>query len=132
MQFTVKFAMKFSMSGLNQSTSYYWKCCSTVSSNVLVVVTYVNGTSLVACLYNETGRTLHCAPVSTRKRRCLPDSNSGFTNCMSSNVVAATFVEKTSSSSFRALICFGIFLHLVVQHLAAKWFGFKHLLQMSP
>ena len=47
-----------------------------------------------------------------------------FTNCMSSIVVAATFVEKNSSSSFRALIGFSVFLHLVVRHLAAKWVDF--------
>ena len=43
---------------------------------VPVVVSCANGASPVACLQSNTGRTLHCAPLSLWKQRCLPDSNS--------------------------------------------------------
>ena len=99
---------------------------------VLVVVSCANGASPVACLHSNTGRTLHCAPLSLWKQDAYLIPTPKFTNCMSSIVVAATFVEKNSSSSFRALVCFSVFLHLVVRQLAAKWFDFKRLLRMLP
>ena len=81
------------------------------------------------------GLSHHCpnmSQFSCQGRPFIPIMNVHQLTVKSSNVVTAASVGKTSSSSFRASFCFSVFLHLVVWHLAAKWFGFKHLLQILP